>query len=134
MCSVDYETAKSQATSMKLCYAQSSWAWFSTQALELQQFTNYGPPCSWNGTGPAWDLLCVAWRGPHYVLFEHSNFLESPQKINRNRMPWLYGRNGASNIYAGTDFVEFVQLIEQAGGQVFLDHQGFCLLHPPCET
>lgn len=120
----------------RLCYVEGPWAWFTTAPLSEQWGDdwndapyehNAGLPYEWrqdSGKEP-YELLKVAWEGPFEVPCEyHLNSPYSVQRINQGAVPWLvtqrWHEGPIVTIGAGTTLAQFVQLIYQGKGQIYV--------------
>ena len=121
-----------------LCYAEETWAYFTTRTDGSQwggdwndapHENNAGTPYTWreymakDGVPPD-EIVKVAWDGPYTLPCEnHMNSPWSVQQINARKVPWFapcpyYGDN-AEPIMAGTTLAEFRRAVMAAGGAVY---------------
>lgn len=128
----------------RLCYVDGPWAWFTTAALvdqwgddwnDAPYEHNAGTPYAWHeeqrrqdgSRVPRYELLKVAWDGPLETPDAwHLNSPYSVEQINKGAVPWLvtarYTTGSAVSIPAGTSLPEFIRLVEEAGGIVYVQN------------
>ena len=125
----------------QLCYVDEQWAWFTTCPLEKQWGDdwndapyehNAGDPYYWKPYMamrehplPKYHLFYVSWTGPYELpAWEAFNSRYSVEMINAGETAWLKGSQYETMeikpIYAGTPFIEFIPLVHEAGGKVFV--------------
>lgn len=122
----------------KLCYIDDRWAFFTTNDIEKQWGDDWNDaPYEYNAGAPyeyrdymdcePYKIDRVVFDGdfetPDSYVNQYSTY--SVQDINRGVVPWLQtDRYGAADkrikIYAGCTFPEFVALVEEAGGRVWV--------------
>ena len=128
-----------------LCYIRGEWAYFTTQPLEGQTGDDWDDaPYEHNAgcpyeprEGESWKILVLAFRGP--FMAPDDGLTASPtlcvEDINlRKVIPWLRPEPGATHnlsIPAGTPLLEFIRLMRQGEGEVYLDHKTWQSLQPP---
>jgi hypothetical protein len=119
----------------KLCYVDSGFAWFTSAPLDKQWGDdwndapyehNAGTPYDWyekSGLEP-YHLIKVAFDGPLETPADLAggNSRYSVEMINKGHVAWLCDRWGSSKvaIQAGCNPIEFVKLVQQAGGTVYV--------------
>lgn len=127
-----------------LCYVEESWAYFTSQSLEEQWGDdwndapyehNAGTPYAFyepdreRGKEP-WQIVKVAFEcNLETPDAWTSNSPYSVQDINRKATPWLqsgkYGKRDKDGnpiqIWAGVTIEEFMHLVNQASGKVYLE-------------
>jgi hypothetical protein len=79
----------------------------------------------WNIDGtPRWSIVKVAWDGPFATPDDgYANSPYSVEQINAGHAPWLrtsddYRTPGVA-IYAGAPLVDFIRMVQGAGGKVW---------------
>lgn len=124
-----------------LCYVKGPWAYFTTQPLseqwgddwnDIPYEYNAGRPykyradCVEEGKQP-WAIYQVAWEGPFDEPRERfSSYSASPfsvEAINAGAIAWLQTeawRKELIVIPAGTSLQIFINLIQMAGGEVYI--------------
>lgn len=124
-----------------LCYVDKPWAYFTTRALERQEGDDWDdvpyehnaePPYEYRGMPreEPWEIVKVAWDGPYDTPADLYG-LNSPwsvDAINEGCIAWLIPQSwndnpGAKPIPAGTTLREFVRMMEEAGGTVYLQKE-----------
>lgn len=123
-----------------LCYIENKWAYFTTQNLKEQWGDdwndapyehNAGTPYEYgihdkNKNKEFWEIIKVAFDVDGYIepCEEHCNSPFSVQDINRGDIAWLrpkYCSNeNAKPIYAGTALSEFIKIIKESDGNIYL--------------
>lgn len=117
-----------------LCFVNEPWAYFTTRPLPTQWGDDWNDaPYDCNAgapyTGEGWEVFRVAYDGNFREPCSGCHeCLYSVQDINRGAAPWLVGigpgetpdRALVTPIYAGTTYSEFVQLVLQAGGKIYV--------------
>lgn len=116
---------------LKLCYIDSVWAYFTTKDLDKQWGDDWNDaPYEHNAGAPyeeqPYEIVKVAFEAPMETPAELANLNSrySVESINKGHIPWLTpSRYGAPDevkpIYAGTDLPNFIDLIRKAGGTVY---------------
>ena len=117
----------------KLCYVQNNFAYFTTQPLDEQWGDdwddapyehNAGEPYTAYRPEDDWEIIKVAFDGNLVEPSEGSlNSFFSVKQINQKHIAWLrdiYGNSGVA-IHAGTTIEEFITLVKQAGGKVYME-------------
>ena len=121
-----------------LCYVKDNWAFFTTQKLSDQWGDDWGDiPYEHNAGEPyeyrgeqgrePWEIVKVAFISGYVEPCEgYCNSPFSVRDINRGDIAWLrpkYCANqNARPIYAGTTLSEFINLIKESGGEVYLKY------------
>lgn len=126
-----------------LCYVEGNWAWFTTCPLDSQWGDdwndapyehNAGDPYAWKPYYlereiplPQYELYRVAWIGPYATPCEDTmNSKFSVQMINQGDIAWLRrtwsGDINVKPIHAGITLKEFIRVMHEAGGEVFLKY------------
>ena len=118
----------------KLCYIDENKAYFTTQSLSKQTGDdwndvpyehNAGSPYEWHAehdkeTKP-WSIASLyfeaGWLDRPNTMYQNSPY--SVDMINKKQVPWL--TIGDDNIYAGTKYLDFYDLIIKHGGKCWLD-------------
>ncbi len=77
---------------------------------------------------PNWEIVRIYFEGEFCQPSEgHYNSPYSVESINAKAIPWLrpdpYGPSHGISIWAGTSVREFMELIEQAGGVIYLPRE-----------
>lgn len=114
-----------------LCFVDECWAYFTTQELKEAQGRHWenSPVDEDDPAQPPEDpedesffITCAAWEGPFESLDEYMEKPPSAAEINNGNFPWLRCEEEGSQIeiYAGITFFDFVQLIQQGNGQVYI--------------
>jgi len=122
-----------------LCYVRGQWAYFTTQPLEKQWGDdwddapyehNAGEPYEdWQQkASPRWRIYKAAWDGGFDEPCEGKlNSEWSVQDINRGAVPWLrtsrYSSGPKVCVLAGVGLDEFMRLVKDGGGRVYLPEQ-----------
>ena len=76
----------------------------------------------WNDDGtPKWEILKIVYEISSLCLPNHgcNNSDYSVESINSKRVPWLYSLDGKEKIYAGTTLKNFINKINELGGQIY---------------
>lgn len=120
-------------SAFKLCLVEDVWAWFTSCPLRQQwgdgwstspYYLNSGRPYEWNPDREcAPDQLCkVAFEGPFEFPDRYSLYHTplSVRDINMGMAPWLLAEREGVIIEAGTPYPEFVHLVLNAGGMVYI--------------
>lgn len=125
----------------KLCYIDESFAYFTTQKLEDQWGDDWNDaPYEHNAgepyyprEGDDWKIIKVAFDGCFDRPTEYTiNSSFSVEDINARAIPWLYNRDNKIAILAGINIEEFCELIEKAGGIVYLPKEKkYCAIGYP---
>ena len=135
----------------RLCYVSGRVAWFTTQELDEQDGDdwddapyehNAGPPYAWDewaysfppgvwipNPEPPWEIDTVLWTGPFETPDAwSSNSPFSVDMINNHAVPWLqtdrYETENRVQIWAGCTYPDFVRLVLQGGGMVWVPITG----------
>lgn len=111
--------------SLKLCYVDGNFAYFTSQTLENQWGDDwddnpyehnagvpYGP-----GKGEYWEIKKVAFDGG-FNLPHELGYCVSVERINRGEVAWLIGNKVC--ISAGTTLADFIRLVNEEGGDVYM--------------
>ena len=123
----------------RLCYV-SGFAYFTTQDIKTQWGDdwddapyehNAGTPYEWHervdSEKSAWEIIKVAYSGdletPSDIAGLNSSY--SVQRINSGAIAWLASSRWGNSkeivsIVAGTTLEQFIELVEFAGGEVYL--------------
>ena len=111
----------------RLCYVKGPWAYFfdgeptdiwGDDWNDTPYECNAGPPYSAPHGDPS-SLAVVAWDGDFVEPADgHFNSPFSVDDINRGIIPWL--RNKKQWIWAGTTLRDFIDLVEDCGGTVYM--------------
>lgn len=124
-----------------LCYVNGSFAYFTTQALKEQWGDDWNDaPYEHNAGDPypysehdrlrgrtPWEIIKVAFDGNLQTpadLAHFGNSRYSVESINAGLVPWLVTdqwTTPAVAIPAGTTLDQFIDLVYQAGGQVYTE-------------
>jgi hypothetical protein len=123
----------------QLCYVSEPWAFFTTQPLTLQWGDdwndapyehNAGDPYRWSERDgkPKWEIYRVAYYADLVTPKDgHHNSPFSVEKINKGAAPWLRVSEWASvpfrAIQAGTTLADFIKILDEIGGTVYLPHK-----------
>jgi len=119
-----------------LCYVREPWAYFTTQNLKDQWGDDWNDaPYEHNAGEPygdrdgRWKIIKVAFEGDFdSPCSAVANSRWSVEDINRGNVPWLetsrYYRESPVSIWAGMPLDEFVKLVKQCGGTVYLSDLG----------
>jgi hypothetical protein len=134
---------ESQTGALRLCYVSRPWAWFTTKPLDEQWGDDwndapYQHNAGWPYRDEEYTYVKVAFEGPFYApgesprgeidgLDDSWNGVSVEEMNREERHPWLietnygdlYGERGVE-IWAGTTLKEFIGLVEDAGGSVYL--------------
>jgi hypothetical protein len=125
-----------------LCYIDMPWCYFTTQPLDQQTGDdwddapyehNAGDPYTYHeynekrGDAP-WEIVTIAIRTnletPRGLAFR-GNSRYSVDMINAKLTPWLrtdeWFKGTPVAIYAGTPLSEFIKVIQDFGGRVYVD-------------
>ncbi len=120
-----------------LCYVNSPWAYFTTQPLNKQDGEDWRKvPYEHNASVPdrynpkydkeeaPWEIVKVAYAAdletPGYYM---TNSPWSVKQINAGAVAWLISPSYVKNpvvIPAGTTLRDFIKIIREAGGEVYL--------------
>lgn len=118
-----------------LCYVSGHFAYFTTQALDMQWGDdwndapyehNAGIPYDWqeDDEEPRWDIIVLMWVGDFATPDEyHINSPYSVEMINRGDVAWLRPEKwvtGGRPIPAGTTISEFKKRIKEVGGCIWV--------------
>jgi hypothetical protein len=115
--------------SMKLCYCDGPWAYFTNQPLDKQWGDDWNDAPYEHNAGRPYNsggeiITKVAWDGPFEL--PGGGMCNSPysvERINAGAVPWLVTSQWEDGpvvvIPAGVDLVEFCDLIKQGGGSVY---------------
>lgn len=120
-----------------LCYISGAWAYFTTQSLSEQWGDDWNDaPYEQNAGAPyrysegdkkkgrqPWQIFKVAWEGPFETPCILPNSRFSVKMINAGAIAWLRTDQWCKNqiiIPAGTPLDRFVELIREAGGEVYI--------------
>jgi len=131
---------KEDRDNAKLCYISGDWAYFTTQDVTEQWGDDWNDaPYEHNAGRPydfreynrergdePWSIFEVALSTNLSTPCEgHTNSPYCVQDINRGDVPWLQSNAWSMagiRIMAGTTFKEFVTIINQAGGTVYVPY------------
>ena len=132
----------------KLCYIENNFAYFTTEDLDKQwgddwddapyehnagepyapSYRHYADgrtdkfPEHWNEDGtPKWEIMKIAFYCPSAATPQETAGMNSPysvQMINNKLIPWLTVYPDKA-LFAGASIEEFVEFIEESGGEVF---------------
>ena len=109
---------------LRLCFAGNSFAYFSTQKPSRVDISDSNDRPWWcNASAPyGRGIIKVAFDG----RYEPNTFNDvSADEINAGSYPWLVSLcEKRPPIMAGTTIEEFERLINQAGGYVYVRHEG----------
>ena len=122
----------------RLCYVTNQWAYFTTQPLDKQWGDdwndwpyehNAGEPYEYGdrdrerGDQP-WEIVKIAFEGPLFTPagLAGGRSCYSVEQINAGAVAWLTKAytKPVVNIYAGATVAEFINLVKEAGGKVYL--------------
>lgn len=124
----------------RLCYATTTWAWFSTLAPTEQWGDdwndapyehNAGEPYQYTDHDrqqgrPEYQLERIAYHGQILTPCELSNVRNTPwsvQDINAGKVPWFTAWGTEDKLFAGATIEEFLAYVWRNGGQVFREVQ-----------
>jgi len=115
-----------------LCYVDGDhWAYFTTQALDKQWGDDWNDvPYEHNAgrpyTGSSWEIVTILFSSSHQL--PGANQMNSPysvEKINADAIPWLkpekWDAKTVKTIYPGTSIRQFIRLIIDSGGHIYLE-------------
>lgn len=113
---------------LRLCYVDGPWAYFAPHdPIEVWGDDWNDAPYEHNAGEPyeKFGPVCVAWLGTMEAPCDgHLNSPWTVEEINRGEVPWLTSpswRNGLCvKIWAGVTLAEFITLVRQDGGEVYL--------------
>lgn len=117
-----------------LCFIyKSTWAYFTTRPLKEQWGDDWDDaPYEYNARPPDETrdnaITVVAYKHPYYQTPEVYCNYRSPysvEDINKGHAAWLAARYNDDEhpcppIYAGTPLSEFIRIITETGGKVFM--------------
>lgn len=127
----------------KLCYVEGNSAYFTTNDLQQQWGDdwdavpyqhNAGKPYraylkeDFNEDGtPKWELIHVMFESIFFEPYEYDSYdtQYSVEQINQLNFPWLCSYDRGIEIWAGTSLGDFIKIIEEAYGKVFLDKETY---------
>lgn len=140
-----------KSNELKLCYVDGNFAYFTTQELSEQwgddwndapyehnagwpatPFRHYKGGCDclackrdWNEDGtPKWIIKKVAFDGPFDLPCDgYHNSPYSVQEINAGAVAWLYHEDSNTSIMAGTSIDDFMKLVIDAGGRLYVEKE-----------
>lgn len=117
---------------LKLCYIEKNFAYFTTQSIEDQWGDdwddapyehNASPPYEYNKERDKkpWNIVKIAFEcdGLETPCNRGSNY--SIQAINNKEIPWLSTWDDVPKIWAGTIMSKFKQIIRCNGGKVYVE-------------
>lgn len=127
-----------QESDFKLCYVEGDWAYFTTQALDKQWGDDWNDapyehnaerPYEWqeymtrHGIEP-YEIKKLPFDGDFAQPCSYTfNSAYSVEMINGGAIPWLWSPSygvPAVTIPAGTNLPDFIRLVKEAGGRVYL--------------
>ena len=136
-----------QSGSESLCYIEGQWAYFTTLPLSDQWGDDWNDaPYEHNAETPyefhdnqsrsetPWEIKKLAFSGPLNTpadLAWSGNSNYSVEQINSGAVAWLTTAKGAAktvHIFAGANIAQFCDLVEIAGGTVYLPRNPKCPL------
>ena len=127
---------------LKLCYVKGSWAWFTSCSLNDQSGDGWSEsPYEYNSSPPSdvhkekggkqkkHTLVKVAWESDHSEPVCDGVWSKwSVMMINRGETPWLmtspFSTIKLKPIMAGISLDEFIKIIRESGGDVFVSAAG----------
>lgn len=120
-----------QKMTLKLCYVEDCWAYFTTADLSEQWGDDWNDaPYEHNAGVPydsnrdkCWTVIKVAFDADlNAPCYNCLNSEWSVEQINNGQIPWLSSCDWSGNtvkIYAGTSLADFKQIITSIGGSVY---------------
>ena len=126
---------------LKLCFVKNNFAWFTSCPISHQWGDDWdGFPYEYNagepydshetkdGSKQKHTVVRVAWEGPYITpdgLDQKNTW--SAKSINKGNVPWLssspWSEDQLQPIHSGTSLRDFIALIQDSGGTVFVPFQ-----------